>query len=159
MKLRDRNTGEIYSLYEIQRKFSSVSFPAIWDQTTFDFAEVDPVLELPHPEETCTTRVEYAGVELVNGQWQDAWQIKPKYDDSTQQSICEAECLQSEWGTVRGERDRLIAMTDYTQLPDTPITSASRAEFVTYRQQLRNITAQSDPYNIVWPTPPVYIKE
>lgn len=159
MKFRDRTTGQIYSLYDIQKKFPTVSFPTVWDTTTFNFTNVDPVTIIPQPEEICSTKVEYVGTELVNGRWQDAWQINPKYNDPVQQAICETECLESQWGTIRGERDRLISMTDYTQLPDTPITSASKAAFVTYRQTLRDITNQADPYNITWPTLPIYEKQ
>lgn len=158
MKLRDRTTGQIYSLYEIQKKFSNVSFPIVWDSNTFNFANVDLVVQVPQPAETCGTVVEYVGTEFVDGQWRDAWQVKPKYSDPTQQALCEAECLEGQWGTIRGERDRLITMTDYTQLPDTPITSASKSAFTTYRQQLRDITSQPDPYNIIWPILPIYEK-
>jgi hypothetical protein len=53
---------------------------------------------------------------------------------------------------ARAERNRLLAASDWTQLPDAPVDQASWA---TYRQALRDITAQQGfPENVIWPTPP-----
>jgi len=57
-----------------------------------------------------------------------------------------------EWDVVRRERDVKIAKTDWTQLPD--VSEATRTAWQTYRQALRDITTQSDPSNITWPTEP-----
>lgn len=59
---------------------------------------------------------------------------------------------QTEWVVVRNKRERLLLASDWTQLPDVEITNKS--SWATYRQALRNITTQSDPFNITWPTPP-----
>lgn len=59
---------------------------------------------------------------------------------------------QTEWVVVRNKRERLLLASDWTQLPDVEITNKSA--WATYRQALRNITTQSDPFNITWPTPP-----
>jgi len=53
---------------------------------------------------------------------------------------------------VRGERDRLLTETDWTQVPDAPVDSAAWA---TYRQALRDIPNQSGfPTDINWPEQP-----
>jgi len=39
-------------------------------------------------------------------------------------------------------------------LDDVPLTDEKKAEWETYRQELRDITDQPDPFNINWPTPP-----
>lgn len=57
-----------------------------------------------------------------------------------------------EWDVVRRERDVRIAKTDWTQLPD--VAEATRTAWQTYRQALRDVTTQSDPSNITWPTEP-----
>lgn len=59
---------------------------------------------------------------------------------------------QTEWVVVRNKREKLLLASDWTQLPDVEITNKS--SWATYRQALRNITTQSDPFNITWPTPP-----
>lgn len=55
------------------------------------------------------------------------------------------------WATIRAERNAKLAACDWTQLPDAPVDAAVWA---TYRQALRDITQQADPFNITWPTPP-----
>jgi hypothetical protein len=159
MKFRDRTTGDIYTLFDLQQKFSNVSFPLNWDTTTYDFANVDPVIVIPEPTVGIHNRAEYGGIQLINGIWTDVWNEVPRYDDPTEQAQWVLACTESKWEEVRVERNRLLSETDYTQLSDTPITPTSRAAFATYRQTLRDVTAQTDPYNIVWPTPPIYEKE
>lgn len=56
------------------------------------------------------------------------------------------------WATVRHMRDNLLAACDWTQLPDVP--SETKAVWADYRQALRDITLQTDPFNITWPTEP-----
>jgi hypothetical protein len=57
--------------------------------------------------------------------------------------------------SARSERDFLLKKTDWTQLPDSPLTDAQKAEWSTYRQSLRDVPQQSGfPVNVVWPTEP-----
>jgi hypothetical protein len=60
------------------------------------------------------------------------------------------------WDEIRTERNRLLDGSDFTRLDDAPITSEKRAEWATYRQALRDITLQTNPFAIVWPTDPNY---
>lgn len=53
---------------------------------------------------------------------------------------------------VRAQRDRLLASTDWTQLPDVPLPT--KEAWAAYRQALRDITRQPDLSNISWPVPP-----
>jgi hypothetical protein len=61
---------------------------------------------------------------------------------------------------VRMQRNQLLAVTDWTQLPNSPLTDAKKAEWATYRQQLRDIMdsytdSESNTVDTVsWPTPP-----
>jgi hypothetical protein len=59
---------------------------------------------------------------------------------------------ESQWETIRIERNKRLSECDWTQLPDIP--QATKELWEPYRQELRDITNQSDPYNITWPTPP-----
>lgn len=56
------------------------------------------------------------------------------------------------WLGVRNLRAKLLNSTDWTQLPDVPLTT--KEAWATYRQALRDITIQTDPFNITWPTKP-----
>ena len=42
---------------------------------------------------------------------------------------------------IRGERDRLLTATDWTQLPDAPLTAEQRQSWREYRQALRDAPA------------------
>ena len=54
---------------------------------------------------------------------------------------------------MRVQRDRLLRLSDYTQLPDS--TVASVAAWATYRQQLRDFPASWTPADTVdFPDPP-----
>ena len=55
------------------------------------------------------------------------------------------------WRTIRLERDALLKKTDWTQVPDAPVDQEA---WKSYRQALRDITKQSDPFNIEWPVAP-----
>jgi len=55
--------------------------------------------------------------------------------------------------SAKNIRNVLLLESDWTQLPD--VTLANRAEWVTYRQALRDITDQPGfPNNIIWPVSP-----
>ena len=56
------------------------------------------------------------------------------------------------WAGVRYRRNRLIAASDWTQLPD--VAAVTQNAWTTYRQALRDITLQTDPFAIVWPVAP-----
>jgi hypothetical protein len=55
---------------------------------------------------------------------------------------------------IRHQRDIKLNNSDWTQGNDSPLTAEKKSEWATYRQALRDITEQSDPFNIVWPTIP-----
>ena len=59
--------------------------------------------------------------------------------------------IDAQWAAIRDQRNRLLAESDWTQLPDAPVDAAVWA---TYRQELRDITTQTDPFAIVWPQGP-----
>ena len=61
--------------------------------------------------------------------------------------------LEEKWQEIRSQRDFLLLQCDWTQLPDVPL--ATKEVWVGYRQALRDITLQPDPFNIVWPAMPV----
>lgn len=50
----------------------------------------------------------------------------------------------------RLQRDRLLAASDWTQLPDSPLSSSERAAWGEYRQQLRDLEMDGEG----WPEAP-----
>lgn len=60
---------------------------------------------------------------------------------------------------ARAERNKLLADTDWTQVLDAPIDSATREAYRTYRQALRDIPEQEGfPETITWPELPSVTK-
>ena len=53
------------------------------------------------------------------------------------------------------KRNELLLDSDWTQLPNGPLTSDQQAAWATYRQALRDITEQAGyPLNVTWPQKP-----
>lgn len=65
--------------------------------------------------------------------------------------IVEEAKADEQWQNVRNKRDRLLLESDYTQLGDF---TGDAALWRTYRQALRDVTSQSDPFNITYPDKP-----
>ena len=57
---------------------------------------------------------------------------------------------------VRKKRDRLLAASDWTQMPDVSLPTKTKEAWTSYRQELRDITEtfKDDLENIVWPEEP-----
>ncbi|EII3125342.1 tail fiber assembly protein [Vibrio parahaemolyticus] len=59
------------------------------------------------------------------------------------------------WAEIRKYRDHLISETDWTQMPDAPLSSAQKTEFANYRQALRDVPNNAgDPDDVEWPEKP-----
>jgi hypothetical protein len=53
---------------------------------------------------------------------------------------------------ARKRRNKLLSASDWTQVADAPV---DKAAWATYRQELRDISAQAGfPATVVWPTQP-----
>ena len=67
----------------------------------------------------------------------DKWTALKTADDK---AIADAETVwQNSWDRIRGERTALLNNTDWTVMPDSPLSSDKQQEYKTYRTNLRNI--------------------
>jgi hypothetical protein len=56
---------------------------------------------------------------------------------------------------LRRRRQVDLSSSDWTQMPDAPLTDEKKQEWATYRQQLRDLPENTtDPSNPTWPTQP-----
>ena len=60
------------------------------------------------------------------------------------------EILADKWRIIRAMRNERLAATDWRAGSDLTLSD----EWKAYRQALRDVPTQSDPYNITWPTEP-----
>tara|TARA_R100000734_G_C3316372_1_gene108841 strand:- start:2028 stop:2279 length:252 start_codon:yes stop_codon:yes gene_type:complete len=44
-----------------------------------------------------------------------------------------------EWQIILQKRNNKLAASDWTQMPDSPLSTSKKAEWATYRQTLRNL--------------------
>lgn len=77
------------------------------------------------------------GYEWQDGQW---IHVSPSDEDLIAQ--------------IRARRASLLTSSDWTQLPDCPLSDADRAAWASYRQALRDLTETEDLSAVVWPVPP-----
>lgn len=97
------------------------------------YAALPPCALTAPPELTGTQVAQWSGT---------VWVVLPEYP---------APLTDQQWPIVRAERNKRLAACDWTQLPDAPVDAAAWAA---YRQQLRDITNQPNPFDIVWPSEP-----
>lgn len=55
---------------------------------------------------------------------------------------------------VTPTRDFYLKLTDFTQIPDVPISAQARSDFASFRQQLRDLFDAPDLSAVTWPTIP-----
>lgn len=81
----------------------------------------------------------------IEGEWVYTVTVEPLTPEEQQTRI------DSQWANIRSQRNALLLACDWTQLQDSPV---DKVVWATYRQELRDITDQADPFDIDWPVPP-----
>jgi hypothetical protein len=69
-------------------------------------------------------------------------------------AIDDTAVIDAQWASVRAQQRELLYKSDWT-CSVTDYEVPNKSEWVQYRQALRDVTTQSDPFAIVWPTAPV----
>ena len=134
-----------YSITDLRRDNPQVSFPAEMNDSLLAEYSVYPLTATPYPEVDYTKNVANGDPVLVDGNWTQVWIVS----DATPEEI--EQRLDDQWANIREERNRKLSDCDWTQLPDAPVDAAA---WSVYRQELRDITEQPDPFNITWPQEP-----
>ena len=64
--------------------------------------------------------------------------------------------LEEKWANIRTKRNRLLTESDWVvvKAKETHANASIPSDWVDYRTELRDITKQSDPDDITWPTKP-----
>lgn len=135
-----------YGLAELRRAYPNTSFSAQPLPEELSHYNVFYVESTAQPElgryQKYDFSVEFAGNDL----YKEKWALVDM--NATERAAAD----QAKGNSVRNARTRLLQESDWTQLPDAPVDHAAWA---TYRQDLRDITAQPGfPWNVTWPLPP-----
>lgn len=59
--------------------------------------------------------------------------------------------VQAQWSAIKAYRNQLLAESDWI-CSVTDYTHPNKEGWIAYRQELRNITQQTNPFQLVWPT-------
>jgi hypothetical protein len=148
VKTQGGQTVYPYSIGQLRKDNPNTSFPKSIPDEMLAAYGVHSVTVLNAPVyDEATQRIEQdAQPTERDGQWAIRWTV-------TDLSAEELAAKSNEKAAgVRMQRDRLLAACDWTQVADAPVDQAAWA---TYRQALRDITAQAGfPDNVTWPTKP-----
>ena len=142
-----------YTLGDLRRDNPQTSFPKkIGDAILASYGifhvmpdarpEHDPLVQVlvrdPEPNNNETAVNEETGETYETGRWVIGYTVESKPLDQAQTA-------------VRNQRERFLSATDWMALSDNTMTP----EWASYRQALRDITAQDGfPYSVIWPTKP-----
>ena len=147
MEIRIRETGNVVTDSEFRAMFPNTGFPVrLTTEIINDFGG-DVVLEGPQAQPTRYQIAFRDGVEQRDGQWYTKYSVA----DMEQEAKDALDAQQAK--SLREERNRKIAETDWTQGKDIPDNISSK--WAVYRQALRDVPAQAGfPWDVQWPTQP-----
>ena len=137
-----------YSFKELRRDHPNTSFPKALTQEIAEAFGCAVVTLATPPAEDHTKNVTLT-VAQVDGTWTEQY----TQADASADEI--AARVASKSNAVREQRDEKLKASDWTQMPDSPLSDSDKAAWATYRQQLRDLSAASGfPYTMAWPAEP-----
>ena len=127
----------------IQQLFPNTSFPTTGPDASFltdnNVVELISTLSYTSPTQKLVTVDAYIdGGKVYN--------VKVESTTTDEQTAL----INSKWEDIRRKRDSALINTDWRASSDLTLSD----DWKTYRQALRDVPSQSDPFNITWPTKP-----
>ena len=144
------NQGDIeqypYTLTDLKRAHRNVSWPKNITAETAAAYNVFPVISTEEPAEDYRKNRERTAV-LIDGNWFEQWtEVDASVEEIAERTAAKA-------NDVRADRNKRLAETDWTQSRD--VTLDNDADWIAYRQALRDITSQEGfPHDVTWPEKP-----
>jgi hypothetical protein len=165
---RNRTSGAVNTQGEIRRSMPNTSLPRVWTADICEFLGIDPVLAAPAPEASGEYKsVGRNGVvQDALGNWVEAYTERDMFADyvdedgvtvtKTSQEEAYTANKDAEAATAaRATRDGLIASCDWMAIKAFEGGTTVSTEWATYRQALRDVSAQAGfPNDITWPEKP-----
>ncbi len=134
-----------YTIKDLKAAHRNITFPnELGEETMVEF-DLYEVRQTPKPNDYTKNITEGTPI-LVDGVYYQNWvQINASESEIAYR-------LENQWFVIREIRNELLSECDWTQLSDIP--SETKAIWSEYRQSLRDITSQTNPFNITWPVKP-----
>lgn len=134
-----------YSLQKLREDNKHTSFPSEMTESLMNEYNIYEVRITPKPNDYTKNIFETTPI-LIDGVYYQNWQ---QINASTSEINAR---IESKWVEIREIRNELLLECDWTQLSDIP--NEIKTLWQIYRQELRDVTLQSNPFNIVWATKP-----
>jgi hypothetical protein len=146
MNIRLRADGALVTHSEFRALFPNTGFPPqLTEEIINDFGG-DVVFEGPQAQPTRYQVAFRDGVEQIDGKWFTKYSVADMDDEA------KAAVDASQAKAVRADRNQRLKDSDWTQVLDAPV---DKAAWATYRQALRDVTAQAGfPWDVQWPEMP-----
>ena len=167
MEIRNRSTGELTTISQFRASRPTTNLPKQITTEILNNFGYDPVLNGPAATVVAPYGVSTrSGVEEVDGQWFTKFIAGPIFTDTTDDEGNVTTAADNEAAykaridaqvatSVRSQRDRLIAETDWIVVKAKETSTNVPAAIKTYRQELRDLpTASGFPHTMTWPTKP-----
>jgi hypothetical protein len=146
MQIRTQD-GKVMYEGEFRALFPNTSLPQQLTETLINDMGGDVVFEGPQAQPT-RYQVGFAdGVQQIESKWYTKYSVA----DMDAEAIAAKDTEQAK--AIRSQRTDKLKDSDWTQVADAPV---DKAAWATYRQALRDITAQPGfPWDTQWPDAPV----
>jgi hypothetical protein len=145
LRIVNNETTYPYSLEKLKEDNPRASFPSEMTELVMNEFNIYEVRQTPKPNDY-TKNISEGTPILVEGVYYQNWE---------QTNASESEInsrIQIKWEEIRQIRNELLQECDWTQLND--IATEIKTAWQSYRQELRDVTTQSNPFSIVWPVKP-----
>ena len=133
-----------YTITDLRLATPNVSFPPNPSDSELLAFDVVPVTPSEPPIVAYNKRA-IRWAEKKGKKWVEVWTV---VDIDPQEA---SDILNAQWNFIRTKRNEKLSESDWTQLADVPFTETQKMQWSEYRQALRDITLQEDPFNIIWP--------
>jgi hypothetical protein len=145
LRLIDNTIVYPYTIQQLKVDNPNISFPSNLDSIILSEWNIFLVEQTPKPNDY-TKNISEGIPTIIDGVYKQIW----IQTDASQSEIDNR--IENRWIEVREQRNQLLQETDWTQLADIP--QSIKDLWSLYRQQLRDITTENNPYFIAWPVKP-----
>jgi hypothetical protein len=145
LRITNNEISYPYTIKDLKAAHRNITFPnEIGEETMTQFGLYE-VEQTPKPNDYTKNITEGTPI-LTDGVYYQNW----IQTDASQSEIDYR--LENQWFIIRETRNELLTECDWTQLSDIP--TETKTIWSEYRQSLRDITSQTNPFSITWPVKP-----